>query len=75
VRDPKKIPEVLARLQKVWEKFPDLRLGQLLVNAVNSDLLYYKEDKELVDAVEECYAHIAQVNSTTRASTPVDDPD
>ncbi len=33
-RDPARIDQVLAALRKVWAEFPDLRLGQLLVNAV-----------------------------------------
>jgi hypothetical protein len=32
MRNPKRIPKVLAKLQKAWELQPDWRLGQLLVN-------------------------------------------
>jgi hypothetical protein len=31
MRDPARIPKVLAALQVAWEKSPDLRLGQLIV--------------------------------------------
>ena len=31
-RDPKRIPEVLRLIEQVWQKRPDLRLGQLLLN-------------------------------------------
>jgi uncharacterized protein YihD (DUF1040 family) len=31
-RDPKRIPEVLDALKKIWKKYPDQRLGQLLLN-------------------------------------------
>lgn len=31
-RPKERIPEVLDGLKKVWEKYPDQRLGQLLVN-------------------------------------------
>jgi hypothetical protein len=33
MRDPNRIPKVLAALAKVWYKNPDWRLGQLVVNA------------------------------------------
>jgi hypothetical protein len=33
-RDPARIDQVLEVLRKVWAEFPDLRLGQLLVNAI-----------------------------------------
>jgi len=32
VRNPKRIPRILKKLQTLWEKVPDMRLGQLLVN-------------------------------------------
>jgi uncharacterized protein YihD (DUF1040 family) len=37
MRDPKRIPEVLEAVRKVWEKDPDQRLGQLLLNAARND--------------------------------------
>ena len=33
MRDPKRIPQVLQLLEKVWADSPDQRLGQLLMNA------------------------------------------
>ena len=35
---------MLAELKKVWEKHPDLRLGQLICNIVPENKLYYVED-------------------------------
>jgi hypothetical protein len=34
MRDPARIPRILEAVQKVWERDPDLRLGQLIVNAI-----------------------------------------
>jgi uncharacterized protein YihD (DUF1040 family) len=34
MRDPARIDQVLDVLRRVWTKNPDLRLGQLIVNAV-----------------------------------------
>ena len=31
-RDPKRIPIILKRLENIWRRFPDLRLGQLIEN-------------------------------------------
>lgn len=33
MRDPNRIPEVLAALGLYWMNHPDLRLGQIVVNA------------------------------------------
>lgn len=33
MRDPKRIPEILQELGRYWARHPDLRLGQLVVNA------------------------------------------
>ncbi len=34
MRDPARIPEMCRLLQRAWERAPDLRLGQLVVNAI-----------------------------------------
>ena len=33
MRDPSRIPKILNKLRLLWEKYPDLRLGQLVENA------------------------------------------
>ena len=33
MRDPDRIPKVLKAVEDLWRRDPDLRLGQLLVNA------------------------------------------
>ena len=48
MRDPNRIPNVLYDVQRVWEAFPDMRLGQLLLNVAEDPTLYYMEDEELV---------------------------
>lgn len=48
MRDPNRIPNVLHDVQRVWEAFPDMRLGQLLLNVAADPALYYMEDEELV---------------------------
>ena len=55
MRDPNRIDKVLAAVGDVWKQYPDLRLGQLLVNVYPSMTLYYKEDEDLVEGVKEFY--------------------
>ena len=51
-RDPKRIPEVLRLIEEVWQKNPDWRLGQLLLNHINPvspcPELYYIADDALL---------------------------
>lgn len=48
MRDPKRIPEVLEELRKLWEKYPDLRFGQLLVNLPFKSDPFFMEDDEMI---------------------------
>ena len=51
MRDPKQIGRLLAKIEMLWERYPDQRLCQLLVNvndlAYKLDLSYYLEDEKL----------------------------
>lgn len=55
MRDPKRIPEFLRRLEDAWSAFPDWRFGQLVMNFLSwlgRDPFYIEDDKlaELIDA-------------------------
>lgn len=53
MRDPKRIRQVLARLEWAWERRPDLRLGQIIVNAAGlAQDPFYIEDEELIKRIE-----------------------
>lgn len=54
-RDPKRIPRILAKLEKVWKKNPDLRLGQLITNCWtnSSNVLFYVEDDVLEKGLDD----------------------
>jgi uncharacterized protein YihD (DUF1040 family) len=55
-RNPKRIPKILKELSKVWQKYPDLRFGQLLMNCyINGTDLYYIEDEQLIKKLNEVY--------------------
>jgi uncharacterized protein YihD (DUF1040 family) len=56
MRDPERIDQVLAVVREVWHRYPDLRLGQLIVNAVQTEescsQVYSIEDTALVRKLE-----------------------
>jgi uncharacterized protein YihD (DUF1040 family) len=63
MRDPRRIPEVLESIRTAWERYPDLRLGQLITNAVIEGTgrpdAFYVEDAEMVKLIGR---HIAQLD-------------
>ena len=54
-RDPQRIDEILAELERVWKEQPDTRLGQLLISCVDgeADKLFYLEDEALLEKLRE----------------------
>jgi uncharacterized protein YihD (DUF1040 family) len=53
MRDKNRIAPLLKRLQDLWEKFPDLRLGQMITSlASKSDNIYFMEDEEIITSLE-----------------------
>lgn len=58
MRDPKRIDTILNRIKRIWNKYPDLRLGQLIVNVISDDsILYMLEDEEMVRSLEDFYSN------------------
>lgn len=55
MRDPNRIGEVLAALGELWQKYPDMRLGQLILNTIEDPRLYYIEDEDLIKHMNEFY--------------------
>ena len=53
MRDPKRIKKVLDTIERVWSKFPDFRLGQLIFNATKQNDPFYVEDDVLIKQLEE----------------------
>lgn len=54
-RDPKRIGQMLELVQGIWEKNPDLRLGQLILNVCAVSELYMMEDDKLAGFLKEVY--------------------
>lgn len=72
MRDPKRIPEILNELKGVWSSFPDLRLGQLIINAAGMwDMsamdaerkLYYMEDEQLIKLLRDHYSEVTNIEN------------
>jgi hypothetical protein len=56
--EPAMKKQILDRLEVVWDMNPDMRLGQMIANAIHDHTgIYYVEDFELADALEEFYEH------------------
>ena len=53
MRNPDRIPKILNEIQKIWQQYPDLRLGQLILNLEYRLPLYHIED--LVAALKSLY--------------------
>ena len=51
-RDKARIPEVLSKVETIWKQYPDLRLGQLLLNVCGPMDLFSIEDEELVRCLD-----------------------
>ena len=51
-RDPARIPVVIQKLQELWTKYPDLRLGQLMSTVADHYDMFYMEDDKLLEALK-----------------------
>ena len=61
MRDPERIKRILGNVQRIWEANPDLRLAQLLANALrmadvpegSAGNYFYAEDDKLEEGLEQ----------------------
>ena len=51
-RDKGRFDEILSKLEKVWNQYLDLRLGQLLVIVCGKSDLFMIEDEELLERLQ-----------------------
>lgn len=51
MRDKKRIKRILKILEDIWEKSPDQRFGQLLINLgiVKDDFITWKNEDDLLE--------------------------
>ena len=73
MRDPARIDQVLSAIRELWMEYPDLRLGQLLLNAVRASdpnvELYAVEDTALLRKLA---THAKQLGQAARPSPDAD---
>ena len=58
MRDPKRIPIIIKKLEEAWLKFPDWRLGQLVSNLLGTgvqDVFFTDDEKweEMLDRMND----------------------
>jgi len=56
MRDPNRIPLILDQLRSCWLRYPDLRLGQLIIDAAGYDNPFFLEDDDLIKAINDMFA-------------------
>lgn len=49
------IEKTITEIKKIWQTYPDLRLGQLLCNVIRDPALYYVEDEVLINKLKMYY--------------------
>jgi len=73
--EPNSAKEVLETIEKVWAKYPDLRLTQLLVNVIKPSEfcaeIYYVEDSKLVELLNELAAE--ELKSSDVSANTIDE--
>ena len=58
MRDPKRIDRMLTTIKIIWQRYPDLRLLQLLINCLEpgeEKAAYYFEDDDLEKRLKKQY--------------------
>lgn len=45
----------MSKIEKIWQRNPDLRLGQLIGNVIDTKYLYEIDDKLLLELIEKIY--------------------
>jgi hypothetical protein len=69
MRDPRRIEQILDVIREIWEREPDLRLGQIVVNAIRPGepcpQIFGAEDDELLKGLRE-YVRLVQANDAKR---------
>ena len=51
-RDDGRIATVLSAIESVWKQYPDMRLGQLLINVCGKSDLFSFEDEQLLERLQ-----------------------
>jgi len=65
MRDPKRIRDILRRLEAVWTKNPDIRLGQLIMWGSNGEDPWNYECETIMRGIEKVIGAIQAGEATT----------
>lgn len=49
MRDPKRVDRILEKIKKIWKRYPDLRLFQLLGNCLPTNGDHYYVDDDIIE--------------------------
>ena len=52
-REISRIEPMLDEFRKLWEKYPDLRFGQLVCNIVPENQWFYVEDDIMLERIQD----------------------
>lgn len=55
MKDPKRIPKIMKLVEKIWKKYPNLRLTQLIGNCFEAGDNYHTDDDTLLEKLKETY--------------------
>ncbi len=70
LRDPKRIDRILEKIGKLWKRFPDQRLGQLIENYVIPSgamrgyatcWIFYAEDDDTEERLDDMLEYVEDV--------------
>ena len=54
MKDPKRIQLVIETIRGIWYQYPDMRLGQLICNCLDSETdVFYVEDHVLIEKMKQ----------------------
>jgi len=62
-RSPNRIPEILSRIQRIWEQQPDLRFGQLLINFMSGKGWLKECEVTVESSAEDKYLYLAHTGT------------
>jgi hypothetical protein len=67
MRDAERIDPVLSKISAIWKKYPDLRLGQLIVNLLPSNFRsdpFYVEDEWWIAEIDRRLTYLENENKS-----------
>ena len=76
MRNPERIRPFLDKIAEAWEKYPDLRFGQLVMDIVpDSDRLWNCEEDEFLNRLESFVSNIEEQHNGNLLWVPRKDVD